>query len=54
MERMLPIGRQGEQPLLSAAMKPIDLLQGTLDLLILRVLSRGEMHVDANGRFIRQ
>lgn len=25
-------------------MKQIDLLQGTLDLLILRVLSRGEMH----------
>src|SRR6476659_5503199 len=45
MGAVIPIGCQGKPFLLSAAhMKQTDLLQGTLDMLILRVLNRGEMH----------
>jgi PadR family transcriptional regulator, regulatory protein PadR len=46
MGALIPIERQGKQ--LSTTMAKTDfktdLLQGTLDMLILRVLSRGEMH----------
>lgn len=44
---VIPIGRQGERlTLLIMANRDLktDLLQGTLDMLILRVLSRGDMH----------
>jgi PadR family transcriptional regulator, regulatory protein PadR len=46
MGAMIPIERQGKQPSRTMAKTDFktDLLQGTLDMLILRVLSRGEMH----------
>lgn len=42
MEGLLPSPIEGSASF--RIMKQIDLLQGTLDLLILRVLSRGDMH----------
>lgn len=45
MEALIPIERQGEYDRFELIrMKQTDLLQGTLDMLILRVLNRGEMH----------
>ena len=46
MGAVIPIERQGKPRRLTphAIMKQTDLLQGTLDMLILRVLNRGENH----------